>query len=80
MVFVRRQGPPGWSRSPAAGRAKAAAGAARVADNAGWLASCLVEHGLDLVTGGTEKCAFVYNSHGNLLADNTFQGCDIGGT
>ena len=35
MVFVRRQGPPGWSRSPAAGRAKAAAGAARVADNAG---------------------------------------------
>ena len=32
----------------------------------------------NLVTGGTEKCAFVYNSHGNLLADNTFQGCDIG--
>ena len=35
MVFVRRQGPPGWSRSPAAGRAKAAAGAARVAAKAG---------------------------------------------
>ena len=32
----------------------------------------------NLVTGGTEKCAFVYNSHGNLLAENTFQGCDIG--
>ncbi|MCA8977177.1 MAG: serine hydroxymethyltransferase [Planctomycetes bacterium] len=27
----------------------------RVADNAGWLASCLVEHGLDLVTGGTDN-------------------------
>ncbi|MGJ8561655.1 MAG: nitrous oxide reductase family maturation protein NosD [Litorimonas sp.] len=32
----------------------------------------------NLVTGGTEKCVFVYNSHQNLLADNTFQGCDIG--
>ncbi|WP_417269166.1 nitrous oxide reductase family maturation protein NosD [Celeribacter sp.] len=32
----------------------------------------------NLVTGGTEKCVFVYNSHQNLLADNTFQSCDIG--
>ncbi|WP_300515230.1 nitrous oxide reductase family maturation protein NosD [Aliiroseovarius sp.] len=32
----------------------------------------------NLVTGGTEKCAFVYNSHKNLIADNTFTGCDIG--
>lgn len=30
------------------------------------------------VTGGTEKCAFVYNSHRNLLAENIFQGCEIG--
>lgn len=32
----------------------------------------------NFVTGGTNKCAFVYNSHRNLLADNIFQGCDIG--
>lgn len=32
----------------------------------------------NFVTGGTEKCAFVYNSHRNLLADNTFHGCGIG--
>lgn len=36
----------------------------------------------NLVTGGAgsapEKCTFVYNSHRNLLADNVFQGCDIG--
>ncbi|MEP3299968.1 MAG: nitrous oxide reductase family maturation protein NosD [Pseudoruegeria sp.] len=32
----------------------------------------------NLVNGGTEKCVFVYNSHRNLLAENTFQGCDIG--
>ncbi|SFJ42376.1 nitrous oxide reductase family maturation protein NosD [Celeribacter neptunius] len=32
----------------------------------------------NLVTGGTEKCAFIYNSHRNLLAENVFDGCDIG--
>ncbi|MCV2881260.1 nitrous oxide reductase family maturation protein NosD [Actibacterium sp. XHP0104] len=32
----------------------------------------------NLVTGGTNKCAFVYNSHRNLLAENTFDGCEIG--
>ena len=32
----------------------------------------------NFVTGGTEKCVFVYNSHRNLLAENTFQGCGIG--
>lgn len=32
----------------------------------------------NFVTGGTEKCAFIYNSHRNLLADNTFNGCSIG--
>lgn len=32
----------------------------------------------NLVTGGAKKCAFVYNSHRNLLAENTFQGCGIG--
>ncbi|WP_177158914.1 nitrous oxide reductase family maturation protein NosD [Donghicola mangrovi] len=32
----------------------------------------------NLVTGGTEKCAFVYNSHRNLLAENVFDGCEIG--
>ncbi|KAB6715530.1 MULTISPECIES: nitrous oxide reductase family maturation protein NosD [Roseobacteraceae] len=30
------------------------------------------------VSGGAEKCAFVYNSHNNLLAENSFNGCDIG--
>ncbi|WP_084794477.1 nitrous oxide reductase family maturation protein NosD [Pseudoponticoccus marisrubri] len=28
--------------------------------------------------GGTEKCTFVYNAHRNLLAENTFHGCEIG--
>ncbi|WP_425073356.1 nitrous oxide reductase family maturation protein NosD [Sagittula sp. S175] len=32
----------------------------------------------NLVTGGTGKCTFVYNSHRNLLAENVFEGCDIG--
>ena len=32
----------------------------------------------NLVTGGTKKCAFVYNSHRNLLAENRFDGCEIG--
>ncbi|MCT8159987.1 nitrous oxide reductase family maturation protein NosD [Pseudoruegeria sp. SHC-113] len=32
----------------------------------------------NFVTGGTEKCTFVYNSHRNLLAENIFQGCEIG--
>ncbi|MDF0602434.1 nitrous oxide reductase family maturation protein NosD [Psychromarinibacter sp. C21-152] len=32
----------------------------------------------NLVTGGAAKCAFVYNSHQNLLAENRFDGCDIG--
>ena len=30
------------------------------------------------VSGGAEKCVFVYNSHRNLLASNSFDGCDIG--
>ncbi|WP_281954081.1 nitrous oxide reductase family maturation protein NosD [Pseudophaeobacter arcticus] len=30
------------------------------------------------VLGGAEKCAFVYNSHRNLLAENSFDNCDIG--
>ncbi|HSF91997.1 MAG TPA: nitrous oxide reductase family maturation protein NosD, partial [Paracoccaceae bacterium] len=30
------------------------------------------------VIGGVEKCAFVYNAHRNLLAENRFEGCDIG--
>lgn len=32
----------------------------------------------NVVMGGTEKCTFVYNSHANLIADNSFVGCDIG--
>ncbi|TNF17786.1 MAG: nitrous oxide reductase family maturation protein NosD [Rhodobacteraceae bacterium] len=32
----------------------------------------------NLVTGGAEKCAFVYNSHRNLIAENRFDGCGIG--
>ena len=32
----------------------------------------------NLVTGGAAKCAFIYNSHQNLLAENRFDGCDIG--
>lgn len=32
----------------------------------------------NLVTGGAEKCTFVYNSHQNLIAENSFVGCDIG--
>lgn len=32
----------------------------------------------NLVTGGTGKCTFVYNSHQNLIAENYFIGCDIG--
>lgn len=32
----------------------------------------------NLVTGGAKKCAFVYNSHRNLLAENRFDGCEIG--
>ncbi|MFV0492205.1 MAG: nitrous oxide reductase family maturation protein NosD [Pseudorhodobacter sp.] len=32
----------------------------------------------NLVMGGAEKCAFIYNSHRNLMAENSFQGCDIG--
>ena len=27
---------------------------------------------------GSEKCVFVYNSHRNILANNRFEGCDIG--
>lgn len=30
------------------------------------------------VIGGAEKCAFVYNSHRNLMAENRFDGCEIG--
>ncbi len=32
----------------------------------------------NVVVGGPEKCAFVYNSHRNLIADNSFETCDIG--
>ncbi|MEY8843376.1 nitrous oxide reductase family maturation protein NosD [Cribrihabitans sp. XS_ASV171] len=32
----------------------------------------------NLVTGGTEKCTFIYNSHRNLIAENSFVGCEIG--
>lgn len=32
----------------------------------------------NLVTGGAEKCTFIYNSHRNLVAQNRFDGCDIG--
>ncbi len=32
----------------------------------------------NIVTGGTEKCVFVYNAHRNLLAENIFEGCEIG--
>jgi nitrous oxidase accessory protein len=32
----------------------------------------------NLVTGGAEKCVFIYNAHRNLLAENTFEGCGIG--
>lgn len=27
---------------------------------------------------GAEKCSFIYNSHQNLIANNRFEGCDIG--
>lgn len=32
----------------------------------------------NLVTGGARKCAFIYNAHRNLLAENQFEGCEIG--
>ena len=32
----------------------------------------------NLVSGGPEKCAFLYNSHKNTFADNRFEGCEIG--
>ncbi len=32
----------------------------------------------NLVTGGAAKCAFIYNAHRNLLAENRFDGCEIG--
>ncbi|MHA3980098.1 nitrous oxide reductase family maturation protein NosD [Halovulum sp. GXIMD14794] len=32
----------------------------------------------NLVVHGAEKCGFIYNSHHNLLAENVFDGCDIG--
>ncbi|MDO5657136.1 MAG: nitrous oxide reductase family maturation protein NosD [Paracoccus sp. (in: a-proteobacteria)] len=32
----------------------------------------------NLVTGGPEKCTFIYNAHRNLIVDNRFEGCDIG--
>ncbi|MBR9651395.1 nitrous oxide reductase family maturation protein NosD [Thalassovita aquimarina] len=32
----------------------------------------------NFVTGGTGKCAFVYNSHRNIIAENNFVGCEIG--
>jgi len=30
------------------------------------------------VTGGANKCVFIYNSHRNLVAENLFEGCGIG--
>ncbi|MGH1466072.1 MAG: nitrous oxide reductase family maturation protein NosD [Cognatishimia sp.] len=30
------------------------------------------------VVGGARKCAFIYNAHRNLLAENRFDGCEIG--
>ncbi len=32
----------------------------------------------NLVRGGTEKCAFIYNAHKNLIVGNRFEGCGIG--
>ncbi|SFQ14919.1 nitrous oxide reductase family maturation protein NosD [Tranquillimonas alkanivorans] len=32
----------------------------------------------NLVRGGAEKCTFIYNAHRNLIANNRFEGCDIG--
>lgn len=32
----------------------------------------------NLVRGGTEKCAFIYNAHRNLIYGNRFEGCEIG--
>ena len=32
----------------------------------------------NLVRGGAEKCTFIYNAHRNTIADNRFEGCDIG--
>ena len=32
----------------------------------------------NLVRGGTKKCLFIYNAHKNLIANNRFEGCDIG--
>ncbi|TYO84570.1 nitrous oxide reductase family maturation protein NosD [Oceanicella actignis] len=32
----------------------------------------------NLVRGGAEKCAFIYNAHGNLIFGNRFEGCEIG--
>lgn len=32
----------------------------------------------NLVSGGANKCVFIYNAHRNLLAENLFKGCEIG--
>ena len=32
----------------------------------------------NFVSGGTEKCTFIYNAHKNLIAGNHFEGCAIG--
>lgn len=32
----------------------------------------------NLVSGGPEKCLFIYNAHKNLIYDNRFQNCEIG--
>ena len=32
----------------------------------------------NLVSGGAEKCTFIYNAHRNLVVENRFEGCDIG--
>jgi nitrous oxidase accessory protein len=30
------------------------------------------------VSGGVEKCVFIYNANFNMFSNNTFEGCDIG--
>ncbi len=32
----------------------------------------------NLVMGGANKCAFIYNAHRNLIAENSFDNCEIG--
>jgi nitrous oxidase accessory protein len=32
----------------------------------------------NIISGGPEKCVFIYNANANIFADNYFEGCDIG--